>query len=131
MTYTITYFGNQNTSGTVPVDSNSYEENTSASILPHGDLSRDTYFFYCWNTQPDGSGTDYFEYSSTLMTQDIVLYAKWISSGPAYWDTETSGILSSAEGFGKITNEMKVKGTPDVFENWDFEITWFMNEPEL
>jgi len=128
----ITYQGNGNTGGTAPVDiNNPYQRNETISVLPHGDLTKDTFFFYCWNTQPDGSGTDYFEYSSIVMSQDVVLYAKWISLGPTYWDIETSGISVSVEGFGKTTSEMTVKGTPNVFENWDFDTTWFMNEPEL
>jgi hypothetical protein len=131
MAIVITYQGNGNTSGTAPVDSNSpYLQETSVSILPHGDLVKDDYFFYCWNTQPDGSGTDYFEYSTFFATFDLTLYAKWISLGPSYWDTQTSGISTSVEGFGKTTNVMTVKGTLDVFENWDFNTTWFMNEPE-
>lgn len=49
----------------------------------------------------------------------------------SYWDIQTSGVLTSSEGEGKMTNEMKIKGTPNVFVNWDFDTIWFMNEPEI
>jgi len=40
-----------------------------------------------------------------------------------YWNTETSGLMSSAGGTGKTTTEMQSKST---FADWDFSDTWFM-----
>jgi PKD repeat protein len=41
----------------------------------------------------------------------------------SYWDTQTSGRLTSAGGTGKTTAQMKTQST---FVNWDFEDTWVM-----
>jgi hypothetical protein len=48
----------------------------------------------------------------------------------SYWDIETSGRTESDGGIGKTTNEMKIKGTPGVYETWDFVNIWFMNDNE-
>jgi hypothetical protein len=42
-----------------------------------------------------------------------------------YWDTEASGLASSAGGTGKTTAEMKKKAT---FAGWDFDNVWKIEE---
>lgn len=126
--FSVTYFGNGNTSGTSPVDSNNYQEGEYAYILQQGDLLKTDCVFLCWNTLPDGSGSNFYPNDSISMSQNIELYAQWISLGPSYWDVELSGVPTSVFGIGKTTNEMTIKGTSGVFENWDLENTWFMNE---
>lgn len=41
-----------------------------------------------------------------------------------YWDTQTSGIASSAGGEGKTTAQMQDQGT---FTNWDFDFDWLIS----
>lgn len=53
------YYGNGNTSGTVPVDEKSYNYGESAIVLGKGDLKRTGADFRWWNTKADGSGTIY------------------------------------------------------------------------
>lgn len=43
----------------------------------------------------------------------------------AYWDIETSGVSTSAEGTGKTTSEMQTQST---YTNWDFTSNWGMDE---
>ena len=43
----------------------------------------------------------------------------------SFWDTETSGQLSSNGGTGKTTNEMKIQST-FVDSGWDFRSTWLI-----
>jgi hypothetical protein len=43
----------------------------------------------------------------------------------SYWDTQTSGITTSAGGTGKTTAEMKQQTT---FTGWDFTNIWSINE---
>ena len=79
-THTVTYDGNGNTGGNVPVDGASpHNYNTSVTVQGNsGNLTRTGYDFAGWNTQADGLGTN--RAATTLFTitsSDVVLYAKW------------------------------------------------------
>ena len=78
-TYIITYSGNTNTGGTVPTDSKTYEQGETVTVLGNtGNLVKVGYTFAGWNTQADGSGTDYAAASTFLMgSGNVTLYAKW------------------------------------------------------
>jgi uncharacterized repeat protein (TIGR02543 family) len=77
----VIYNGNGNTEGAVPVDGNIYHEGDMATVLANsGSLERTGYSFVCWNTEADGSGTDYEATGSVTINMeesDINLYAKW------------------------------------------------------
>jgi len=81
----ITYNGNGNTAGTVPVDSSSpYQSEATVTVLGNtGDLSRindggTSYYFTGWNTKADGSGSDQAEGSTFIMgASNVILYAQW------------------------------------------------------
>jgi hypothetical protein len=45
-----------------------------------------------------------------------------------YWDTETSGLTTSAGGTGRMTAEMKWQST---FVDWDFDTVWQIDEGEM
>lgn len=77
-TYTMLYDGNGNTSGTVPVDTTEYVEGTFALLLEPGTLEKTDSIFYCWNTQSDGYGTNYFPGSYFKVEANTTLYARWI-----------------------------------------------------
>ncbi|AKL96033.1 cell wall/surface repeat protein [Clostridium aceticum] len=76
---TVTYYGNGNTGGSVPTDSNRYAEGSSVTVLENtGNLVRSGYTFVGWNTQVDGSGIDYIPGSQVIMgISNVTLYAKW------------------------------------------------------
>jgi len=84
-TYTVTYDGNGNTTGTVPIDPSSpYESGATVTVLGNtGDLTRindwgASYYFTGWNTKADGSGTDQAEGSTfTIGASNVILYAQW------------------------------------------------------
>ena len=93
---TITYNGNGNTAGTVPVDPSSpYEEGVTVTVFGNtGGLTRindggTSYYFTGWNTKADGSGIDQAEGSTfTIGTSNVTLYAQWtpyvlLDTGPA------------------------------------------------
>jgi uncharacterized repeat protein (TIGR02543 family) len=77
--YTVTYDGNGNTSGSVPVDSNNYQQGQTVTVLGNpGNLMNGYSYFSGWNTQPDGSGTYYWSSDSfTMGTASVTLYAVW------------------------------------------------------
>ena len=83
-TYIVTYLGNTNTGGSVPVDGSSpYNSGTSVTILGNsGSLTKSgVAVFAGWNTAADGSGTNYVGGDTFNITQNTTLYARWISAG--------------------------------------------------
>ena len=79
VTYTVTYNGNSNTSGTAPVDGSSpYASGSNVTIASQGTLLRTGYTFNGWNTAANGSGTA-FAAGATLsnITANTTLFAQW------------------------------------------------------
>ncbi|HEY9159618.1 MAG TPA: InlB B-repeat-containing protein [Desulfomonilia bacterium] len=98
-TYTVTYSGNGNTSGSVPVDTTGYESGANVTVPGNtGNLSRTGYTFTGWNTQANGAGTSYTQGQIfTMGTSNVTLYAKW-TANPTFTVTysgngNTSGIV--------------------------------------
>ncbi|MFJ7951950.1 immunoglobulin-like domain-containing protein [Lysinibacillus sp. NPDC096418] len=81
LTYTVTYDGNGNTGGTVPIDSTNYLAHAPVTVLSNtGNLEKTGYTFGGWNTKVDGTGTLYAPTSSFSMgAGSVTLYAHWVS----------------------------------------------------
>ncbi|MCL1830513.1 MAG: InlB B-repeat-containing protein [Oscillospiraceae bacterium] len=77
-TYSVTYIGNGNTGGSVPVDSDSpYYTGSSIAILGNErNLTRTSYTFLGWATTQNGTNT-YQKGDTLVITADITLYAVW------------------------------------------------------
>jgi uncharacterized protein (TIGR02145 family)/uncharacterized repeat protein (TIGR02543 family) len=77
--YTVTYNGNGNTAGSVPVDPNKYTNGTTVTVLDNtGNLARTGYTFGGWNTNAAGTGTDRIPGATFAMgSVNITLCAKW------------------------------------------------------
>ena len=78
-TFSVTYDGNGNTDGAVPIDENNYLQDAAAAVMADANnLSQNGYPFAEWNTKADGTGTAYAS-GSTLKIGDenITLYARW------------------------------------------------------
>ncbi|WP_206669721.1 InlB B-repeat-containing protein [Paenibacillus luteus] len=84
-TYTVTYNGNGSTGGNVPTDSGSYEQGITVSVNDNiGNLVKTGYTFAGWNTQADGTGTDYAAGAAFNMgASNVTLYAQW-TLNPTY-----------------------------------------------
>jgi len=78
-TYTVTYSGNGNTSGSVPTDSTNYPTGQTVTVLGNtGNLEKTGYNFDGWNTSADGTGASYTAGNTFAMgSSNIILYAKW------------------------------------------------------
>jgi uncharacterized repeat protein (TIGR02543 family) len=78
-TYGVTYNGNDNTGGSVPVDSGAYTSGQMVTVLGNaGALYNTGYCFAGWNTAADGSGTSYVGGNTFSMgLADVMLYAQW------------------------------------------------------
>ncbi len=78
-TYTVSYQGNSNTSGSVAANQTYvYGGSTITVDANSGQLVRDGYRFLGWNTAPDGTGTNYAAGAgNATFTSDTVLFANW------------------------------------------------------
>ncbi len=80
--YTVTYDGNSNDAGTVPVDGNSYAAGEPVTVSANGgNLARSGYSFGGWNTAAGGGGTAYDASGSAtfdMPASDVTLYARWL-----------------------------------------------------
>ncbi len=79
-TYSVIYDGNGNDSGNVPEDTTEYREGDTVTVLGNtSGLEKSGYVFVGWNTEADGSGTEYIEGDTfTMGEEDITLYAHWV-----------------------------------------------------
>lgn len=108
-TFTVTYNGNTNTSGTVPTDGSSpYESGTTVTVLGNsGSLANTGSEFVGWNTEENGSGTSYVQGNTFTITANIILYAKWTTIPPP---TNLTSVPGNAEAYilfnqvGTVTN---------------------------
>jgi hypothetical protein len=77
-TWSVTYNGNGNTSGTAPTDATEYNStNNTVTVLGSGNLAKEHHEFVEWNTKADGSGTGYDEDDTFTISTNTTLYAIW------------------------------------------------------
>ena len=78
-TYTVTYDGNGNTGGSVPVDSTAYHTGDTVTVSGNtGSLVKTGSSFTGWNTAANGSGTSYSGGQTFAMESgNVTLYAQW------------------------------------------------------
>ncbi len=79
--YDVNYDGNGHTAGTLPENAVMLSSGDQYTVLAptelRKDVGEDTWLFQCWNTAPDGSGTEYAPGDVITITDDITLYAEW------------------------------------------------------
>ncbi|MBP8651596.1 MAG: InlB B-repeat-containing protein, partial [Deltaproteobacteria bacterium] len=83
--YTVTYNGNGNTGGSVPVDTTRYEQGATVTVLGNtGSLTRTGYSFTGWCMNENGEGDIYTQGQTfTMGTSNVILYARW-TTNPTY-----------------------------------------------
>ena len=138
-TYTVTYNGNTNTSGNVPVDGSSpYTDGSTVTVLGNTGtpvLEKTGYTFNNWNTAADGSGTSYSPTSTFPINANTTLYAQWTPVVPTTYtvtyngNTNTSGNPpvdgSSPYTAGSTVTVLGNTGTPvlaktgNTFAGWN------------
>ena len=79
--FTVVYYGNGSTGGTVPVDGNGYSSGQRATILGNpGSLVKAGCTFAGWNTEADGSGSARMPGASfAIGSASLTLYAQWMA----------------------------------------------------
>ena len=90
-TYFVTYDVNNNPDGASDMcsDPNKYTSEETVTIMDQealfpllGNIVRFGYNFVGWNTEPDGTGTDYAPLQEINLTDNLYLYAKWEAKEP-------------------------------------------------
>ncbi|KRF04509.1 hypothetical protein ASG89_21940 [Paenibacillus sp. Soil766] len=79
----VSYNGNNATTGKVPIDNNFYTPGVTVPVYDNiGNLAKSGYTFAGWNTSADGSGMSYSPGASiTMSAANLTLYAKWLPKG--------------------------------------------------
>lgn len=77
-TYTVSYNGNNNTSGAAPSDQTKTYNVSLALATNSGNLQRTGYLFDGWNIAANGTGTNYAEGANYTTNSALSLYAKWV-----------------------------------------------------
>jgi hypothetical protein len=77
--YRVSYDGNGNTGGAVPLDGKSYASGSALTVAGNtGGLVKARFTFAGWNTQADGNGANYTAGSGRFtITANTTLYARW------------------------------------------------------
>ena len=75
--YTVTYHANGATSGSVPVDNNTYFEKQTFTVQ-NSNLQKVGFTFDSWNDSSDGTGNPYPILDQNRIFGNIDLYAQWI-----------------------------------------------------
>ena len=93
-TYTVTYNGNVETSGSAPTDGSSpYVTGSTVTVLGNTDsLIKSGFIFAGWNTAANGSGTSYSQGDSFTINANTILYARWT---PTYTVTYNGNVETS------------------------------------
>jgi hypothetical protein len=129
--YTVTYNGNENTSGNVPIDvSSPYKSRLIVTILGNsGSLVKSGYLFAEWNTIEDGSGTSYVQGDTFKITANTTLYAQWTPTYTVIYNgnTNTSGNVPTDGSSPYITgstvtvlgNSGSLAKSGYLFSGWD------------
>lgn len=91
-TYTVSYDGNGNTSGSVPADTHRYTEGQTVSALEGSDLARTGFAFAGWTTNPSAGGASASHAAGATWTMgagDVTLYAVWIPVDLVFTSSES------------------------------------------
>ncbi|GGD85072.1 S-layer homology domain-containing protein [Paenibacillus nasutitermitis] len=95
---TITYDGNGNTGGSVPVDSGAYGQGVTATVGGNtGNLVKTYHTFDGWTTGSGGTEDTYAPGDTFTIMGNVTFYAKWIQT-PQYLVTYQAGIGGSLSG---------------------------------
>ncbi len=114
--YTLTYNSNGG-SGTLTDPSSPYVHGSSVVTLVNTFTAPAGKEFDCWNTQANGSGTDYTEGASFNITQDTVLYAKWKNAPPAGTYTVTYNATTGTGSMNDPSSPYNAGSTVTVLPN--------------
>lgn len=125
-TYTVTYNGNGNNSGSVPIDSTQYYAGDTVTVS-NATLTKTGYTRDGWYSNDSGSGGSSYGASFVMGTSNVIIYAKWnINSYTVTYNGNgnTSGTAPTQQSGNYNTNlTLSTKGTlvnsGYIFQYWN------------
>jgi uncharacterized repeat protein (TIGR02543 family) len=133
VSYTITYYSNGATSGTVPAAGSFTAGGSAYSVASNsGTLERTGYTFGGWDTSTAGNGTSYAVSASYSANANLNLYAKWtpIARTVTYAGTTSSGSLP-AQLTNKYIGETLTASSSSGFARSGFAFTGWSDGTNL
>lgn len=113
VTKSVIYNGNTNTGGSVPVDGTAYNSGNTVTVLGNsGTLTKTGFAFNGWNTLANGSGTHYNPGDTFTITNNVTLYAEWVSTTPP---TITSTLTASGAQGSPFSYTITATQTPTSY----------------
>lgn len=104
--YTFTYDANSADSGSVPTETSKQITQTATIKANTGSLTRAGYTFGGWNTQSNGSGTNYLSGAIfTVGSSDVTLYAKWSANTYTVTYNSNSGSGSAQRSSSNVASD--------------------------
>ena len=92
-TYSVTYNGNGNTSGSAPTDPNNpYLNTASVTIMGQGTLTKTNNIFIGWSTNSNATTAQYTQGQTFVINSNTALYAVWAPPRTITYDG--NGVLS-------------------------------------
>jgi uncharacterized repeat protein (TIGR02543 family) len=82
VTFGVSYNGNGNTSGSVPIDGNAYSEGSAVNVLGAGSLVREGYAFTGWSTNRNAMTAAYAAGNRFTIRSNVTLFAVWQENTP-------------------------------------------------
>ncbi|GEM_PF-5840674 len=125
--YSVTYDGNGATGGSPLDDDSIYVTGGVASVLGAGTLVNEGFRFGGWNTERNGSGTDFAVGDPlTVAAADVTLYAQWMPLYTVSYDSNgatggTAPIDSTAylkDDWAIVQPQDSLARTGYIFEKW-------------
>jgi uncharacterized repeat protein (TIGR02543 family) len=118
--YTVTYNGNNNTGGSVPIDSTNYQQGQIVTVLGNtGNLVKTNYTFAGWNTQANGSGATYTQGQTFAMgTANVTLYAVWTPGTWTWMSGSNSRNQPGVYGTQGVAAGVNVPGAREGAVSW-------------
>ncbi len=126
LTYSVTYNGNGNNTGTAPTDATAYSFNGTVTVSGNtGTLTKTGVSFGGWNTKADGSGAMYSPGSTFSIGANTTLYAYWTTTLYTVSFTSNSGsaVNSQSVAYGGTAVEPPAPTRSGYsFDGWYNEI---------
>jgi hypothetical protein len=99
-TYTVTYDGNGNDGGSVPVDGKNYLPGNEVTVLDPGTLTKSGYAFSSWS---DGTVTYTAGDKFAMSSADVTLYAVWKKKSSGGGSTTIASYTLSYDSNGAVS----------------------------
>lgn len=127
--YSVTYHGNGNDGGSVPIDKKRYTVGQKVTVSANdGVLTKSGYVFIGWNRQADGLGKHYASETTFAMeTTPVTLYAQWTTE-PTFQvlyhgNGSTEGTVPEDDNQYPVGATVTVSGNVGTLENGNMIFT--------